>query len=468
MTQTQERSALDSSQPMPPQPSARVPKARLVKGLVGILLLAGLTGGGYLTYQQMQTQARQEARSRMQTVPAERVTLPVTISANGTIQAKQSTNVSPKSSGRLKSLLADEGDRVGAGQVLAYMDDSNLQGQLLQAQGTLAAAQANLAKVRDGNRPEDIAQAQSRLRSAQVSLGQAEADLQRYQQLYTEGAISAQALSQYRTTRDNAREAMNQAQQAFQLLQAGSRREDVAQAQAQVIQAQGSLKTIEAQIEDTVIRAPFSGIVTKKYSDPGDFVTPTTSGSDVSSASSSSILALASTYQAVANVAETDINRIKIGQSVTLQADAYPDQTFQGRVAQIAPQATVEANVTSFQVKVDLTDPRRLLRPGMNVDVKFNAGQLNDVVVVPTVAIVRQQNGSGVMVLGATGRPQFMPIETGVTVGRQTEVKSGLDGDEKVLISVPQTRSPSGGSSGPLSPRLPGGNRNQGGGPPPP
>lgn len=467
MTRTQEPTSLDSAEPVVLEPlPERVSKRRWTKWLIGLLVVGGLAGGGYLTYQQMQANARQAARSQLQTVNADRVALPITISANGTIQAKQSTNVSPKNSGRLKTLLVEEGDRVQTGQVLAYMDNSNLQGQLLQAQGTLAAAQANLVKVETGNRPEDIAQAQSRLRSAEVGLSQAEADLQRYQSLFAAGGISSQALSQYRTTRDNARESVNQAQQALNLLRAGSRQEDVAQAQAQVLQAEGSLKTVQTQLEDTIIRAPFSGIVTKKYADPGDFVTPTTSSSDVSSASSSSILALASTYQAVANVAETDIRQIKVGQPVTIKADAYPDQTFQGKVAQIAPQATVEANVTSFQVKVDLTTPNQLLSSGMNVDMTFKAGTLNDVVVVPTVAIVRQLEGTGVMVLGNGGRPQFVPIETGVTIGRQTQVKSGLEGNEKVLVSVPQRRSQQ-GNNAPFAPGMPGGGMRRGAGGPP-
>lgn len=457
---------LDSPQPATFQPASRsVVKPRLMKWLIGLLILGGLSGGGYLVYSQITTNARQEARRQQQTVAVERVTLPVTISANGTIQPKQSTNVSPKSSGRLKTLLVDEGDSVQAGQVLAYMDDSNLQGQLIQAKGQLEAAQANLEKVAVGNRPEDIAQAQARLRSAQTSLSQAQSDLNRYQQLYTAGGISAQSLSQYRTTRDTAQASVQEAQQALKLLQEGSRQEDIAQARAQVTQAQGNLKTIQSQIEDMVIRAPFSGIVIKKYADPGDFVTPTTSGSDVSSASSSSILGLASTYQVVANVAETDISRIKQGQSVTVTADAYSNKTFKGTVAQIAAQATVTSNVTSFEVRVDLTDPQKLLRPGMNVDAEFDAGKLNNVVVVPTVAIVRQQNGSGVLVMGQNGRPRFTPIETGVTVGNQTEVKSGLEGNEKILVSAAQPRSRQQSGNRSILPGLGGGgSRSMGGG----
>ncbi|WP_199320376.1 efflux RND transporter periplasmic adaptor subunit [Leptolyngbya sp. FACHB-261] len=456
---------LDSHQSVAFKPSGKgLLNPTLIKWCIGLFVLAALAGGGYLVQRQMAVASRQEARRQMQTVPVERASLPITITANGTVQAEQSTNVSPKTSGRLRRLLVNEGDEVQSGQILAYMDDSNLQGQLIQSKGQLASAQANLQKVIAGNRPEEIAQSRSRLRSAEASLNQAQFDFQRNQQLYQEGAVSAQALDTARTARDNAQAAVDEQQQALRLTQVGSRPEDISQARAQVTEAQGSLRTVQTQIADTVIRAPFIGIVTSKYASPGDFVTPTTSGSSVSSATSSSVLSLASNYQVIANVAETDIGKIKIGQLVNIQADAYSGQAFKGKVAQIAAQATVETNVTSFKVRVDFADPQKLLRPGMNVNAQFDVGKLNNALVIPTVAIVRQQNGTGVLVMTEAGRPRFRPVETGVTVGNQTEVRSGLTGNEQVLVSAPRqpSQSRSGGPS--LLPGFGGGPSGSGGG----
>lgn len=208
--------------------------------------------------------------------------------------------------------------------------------------------------------------------------------------------------------------------------------------------------------QDTVIRAPFSGIVTEKFADPGDFVTPTTSGSSVSGATSSSILSLASTYQVVANVAETDISKIKVGQLVTITADAYTDKTFKGKVAQVAARASVTSNVTSLKVRVNFTDSETLLLPSMNVNAKFDAGKLNNVLVVPTVAIARQSNGTGVQVLTENGSTRFVPIKTGVTYGNKTEVRSGLQVNEKLLVSAPSD-SKKGGSPRAMGSRPPGG-----------
>lgn len=418
-------------------------KRGITKWLLGILVLCLFTTGSYNVYRQIFVIPRQEEKQRAQTIPVEKLNLSISVTANGTVQPERSINVSPKTSGRLKSLLVQEGDAVKQGQIIARMDDANFRGQLLEAQGQLASAQANLQKLIAGNRPQEIAQAQAQLRNAQANLRQAQQTFQQDRKLYTTGAISQRDLDTSLAERDKAKASVAQAQQALALQQVGFRAEDIAQARAQVLQAQGRLQNIQTQIDDTVIRAPFSGIVTRKFADPGAFVTPTTAGSEVTSATSSSILSLAANNEIVANVAETDIAKLRVGQKATIRADAYPRQTFQGKVKQIAVASTIEQNVTSFEVKTTiLSDAAQLLKAGMNVDVEFNAGELKDALVVPTVAIVRQEKGTGVLVAGPDNKPIFTPITVGVTANDKTEVKSGLQGTERVFVSFPDGTRP--------------------------
>jgi len=418
-------------------------KIRLSRWLL-ILLTLGLLGtGAYVAYSQMTNAQRQERQRRMQTATVKAESLTLTIAANGIVQPERSVNVSPKSSGVLKELLVREGDRVQQGEILARMDDSNLQGQLTQAKGQLAAAQAGLQRALAGNRTQDIAQAEAQVRDAQAALRQAELVFQQNQQLFQTGAVSQREFNTSLADRDRAVAQLNQAKQALSLQQAGSRPEDIAQARAEVTRAEGQLQTVQSQINDTIIRAPFSGIVSRKFADPGSFVTPTTSGSAVSSATSSSILSLAANNQVVAKVAETSIPRIKLGQSVTVQADAFPEQSFTGRVTQIATQSTVEQNVTNFEVKMSVNDPRNQLKAGMNVNVQFNVGQLDKALVIPTVAIVRQEEGTGVLLVGRDGeRSRFQPIKTGITVENQTVVTEGLQAGQQVLLSFPPGERP--------------------------
>lgn len=460
------------------------------------LLAAGILGtGGYFAYNQFTASQRRDARRRVQTVTVDRVDTAITISANGTVQPAQLVNVSPKSSGVLRQLLVKEGDRVVTGQVLARMDDSNLQGQLIQAQAQVANAQANLNKLESGNRPQEIAQAQAQLAAAQANLDQlvagnrpqeiaqarsqltaAEANLQQAQlnfnqnqRLFTSGALSQREFDTSRTALSTARAQVEQAQQAvnlqqtgsrpeeiaaaraqveqlrqaLSLQQAGSRSEDIAAARAQVLNAQGQLKTVQTQINDTILRAPFSGVVARKFADPGAFVTPTTSSSAVSSATSSSILALAATNQVIAKVPETSISRIKVGQRVTIDADAFPGKPFSGTVVQVATQSTVDQNVTNFEVKTSIDDRQNTLQAGMNVSVKFDVGKIANALVVPTVAIVRQAEGTGVLLSSREQeRPRFQRITTGATVEDKTIVESGLKEGDRVLISFPQGERP--------------------------
>lgn len=407
------------------------------KWLLSLLVLIPLAGIGYLAYNQIVVVPKQQAKAKIKTAAVERSNLPITISANGTVQPQQSVNVSPKTSGILKQLLVKEGDFVQQGQILAYMDDSNLQGQLRQAQGNLGAAEANLQRVLAGNRQQDITQAAAKLQDGQFALRQTEDDLQRNEMLYQAGAISQQALASAQTTRDRAQAQVQQFQAALALAQGGARPEDIDQAYAQVASSQGALQIIQTNINDTVIRAPFSGLVARKFADPGSFVTPTTTGSSVSSATSSSILAVASTNQVVAQVTEANIAQIRLGLATKIQADAYRGKIFTGQVTQIATQSDVVQNVTSFQVKASVLDPQRLLRSGMNVNVEFNAGELTNVLVVPTAAIVQQANAQGVFIVNDQGDSVFMPLRIGTTVNDKTEVKSGLTGNEQVLLSFP-------------------------------
>jgi len=412
-------------------------KPKLNHWLLVLFILIPIGGISYLVYNQVVTVPQQQAKNKIQTAPVERSNLTILVSANGTVQPQQSVNVSPKTSGILKQLLVKEGDAVKEGQILAYMDDTNLQGQLLQAQGNLAAAEANLQKVIGGNRQQATAQANAKLQDSEFALRLAENDLQRNQSLNREGAISKQAYDTALTTRDRAQAQVKQDLEALDLSQAGSQQEDIDEASAQVMAAQGSLQVIQANIDDMVLRAPFNGTIGRKFADPGAFVTPTTSGSAVTSATSSSILSLASANQIVAQVAEANISQIRLDLEATIQVDAYSGKSFTGKVTQIATQSDVTQNVTSFQVKTSVPDPEGLLRSGMNVNVQFKAGELTNVLVVPTGAIVEQNGAQGVFVANDKGGSAFVPITVGTTVNDKTEVKSGLTGTERVLLSFP-------------------------------
>jgi len=411
--------------------------------VTGAVLVALALGAGALGFWQTQGRKERAATLESQTAVVIRKDVQVTVSATGTIRPLTPVNISPKEPGRIVAINVDQGEAVQRGQLLARMDDSNLQGELLGARGKLAAAEANLQKMEAGSRPEEIRQARENLRDAEAQMIAIQSAYRSNQTLYEAGAIGRVTFDASRSQYLSLQERINALRAQLDLVQAGFRREDIAAARAQVTQARGALQTVRTQIADTEIRAPFDGVITQKYADVGAFVTPTTSASSTSSATSSSIFALAGALEGLANVAETDIGAIYRGQPVDLQVDAFPGRVFQGKVRLIAPESVVVQNVTSFQVRIRLEDPDRAkLLSGMNFTASFLVGQHPNALLIPTTAIVSQERGTGVFVPGANNKPTFQPIRVGTTVGTESEVLSGLKAGERVFITFPGRRPP--------------------------
>ena len=205
--------------------------------------------------------------------------------------------------------------------------------------------------------------------------------------------------------------------------------------------AQGQLQAVEVQLGDTQVRAPFDGIVTQRFASEGAFVTPTATASDVTSATSTAIVAIASGLEVVAEVPEADIGSIEGGQSVEIQADAVPEEIFEGEVRLIAPEAIERQNVTVFQVRVQLLTGLDQLRSNMNVNATFVGNTLEAALVVPAVSIITQGGESGVLVPDEDDRAQFEPVVLGAPVGDRIQIIDGLEAGDRVFIDLPPGQS---------------------------
>jgi len=432
----------------------------LIPWIIGVAVLIG----GYWAWTVFSsgTQAEKIDVETM-TAPVVQEDITVKVSATGIIKPITPVNISPKQSGKLQALYVDQGQRVKRGQLLARMDSSDLQGNLLQAQGTLAAAQAALRKAIAGNRPQEILQVQATVRDAQAQLVVARQQHLRDAKLLSLGATSQSAFDQSLAQLNSTAARLKSAQQLANLAKLGTRKEDIDLARANVVQAQGALKTVQTLINDTIIRAPFDGTITQKYANAGAFVTPTTTASSTNSATSSSILAIAGALEAVINVAESDIRQVFPGQMVQLSVDAFPGQVFLGKVRLVAPEAVIVQNVTSFEVRVSLQDPKNQLRSGMNLNGDFIVGDVKNALLIPTTAIVSRKGSTGVLVYNPTAQDnqksnKMRPIKVGVVVDDKAQVLSGLKLGERVFTTFPTSRKPndqaqsSGGAFGSSSP----------------
>jgi HlyD family secretion protein len=380
----------------------------------------------------------QETEDSSKLVAVTRKTLKTTITAAGAVRPVKTVNISPKTSGRLARLFVEQGDRVVKGQVLAEMDRSDLEGRLQEVEGTIAQAKARLDRLREGTRTEQVGQAQARLESLKVGLTLSKSRYKRNQELFATGAISQDALDAARVAYEQAQAQVRESSKNLEELKRGPRRQEISEAQAQVQQAQGQRAVIQSQLNDTILRAPFAGVVTQRYATEGAIVTPTTTASTTASATSSSIVTLAGTLEVLADVPEAEIGAILPEQKVEVRSEAFPEQVFAGVVRLISPEAVVVQNVTSFQVRVRLL-PQSKLRSGMNVTALFVGRSILNALAVPTVAIVTGQGKTGVLIPSTDPeKPKFVPVTIGPTSGQETQIIQGMTEGQKVYLDLPK------------------------------
>lgn len=364
-------------------PGAKPSPTRSRRPLWIALLVAAVLLAGLGLWQRQRTAVKRDVAPF--TVVARSGVLPGVVSATGELDAMVRVNVSPKRQGVLKALYVDEGMQVKAGQALAVMDSSDLQERLQELKANLRSAQAELQRSRS--------------------------ELSFNEPLYRSGAISLSDINRFRADYEVRRMAVKAA--ADRLAQRRVERDEL------------------------VVRAPFDGVISQRYADPGAFVTPTTTASTSLGATSSSIVEVARGLEVIAKVPESDIGRLRLGMPASVRVDAFPDQRFAAVVRQIAPRAVKTNNVTSFEVKLALQEPAPQLRIGMTADIDFQTGQLQARTVVPTVAIVTEEGRPGVLVVGREQQPEFRPVELGASSGRNTQILSGLDPDTRVFIDQP-------------------------------
>ena len=352
--------------------------------LIGAGAAAVLVAAGGVIWSQGPGSNRSRQLSEF-TVTAERGSLPGVITASGELEAIRRVNVSPKRSGVVEALFVDEGDVVAKGQVLARMDAGDFQDRIDELSALERQARADYETKR--------------------------AEYLRNRQLVDIGAISASDLDSFRAAFISSKEALTAA------------RERIEQRQVE-----GSEK---------LIRAPFSGVITERFAEPGSFVTPTTAASTNAGATSSSLVELSEGLEVAAKVPESDIGRIRVGQDASVRVDSFPDQLFPARVRDIAPRALKTDNVISFEVELTLIDPPPSLRIGMTADVNFQTGRTPESTLVPTVAIVTEKGQSGVLLVGKDDEPTFQPVQLGASSGDKSAILSGVKPGTRVFIDLP-------------------------------
>jgi HlyD family secretion protein len=268
-----------------------------------------------------------------------------------------------------------EGDRVRAGQELARLDQAELRSRRQQAVAQLAAARALLTELERGSRSQEVQQGRDALTAANQRLADAQRDLERTRRLFEGGAVSREALDKAQLAFDVAQSQRDQAAQQLQLLEVGPRPERIEAQRATVAQAGAALQQSDAMLANSVIRAPFDGVVSVKDREIGETV-----------AAGAPVLTVTNLNDRWVRIyiPETRIGAVHLGQPATITADTYQDRVYRGAVSFIASEAeftprnvqTADERVKLvYAVKVRITaDSTYDLKPGIPADVQLTAG----------------------------------------------------------------------------------------------
>ncbi len=280
------------------------------------------------------------------------------VSTTGTLQAVTTVQIGSQVSGNISYLGADFNSIVKQGQIIARLDPSLLQAQLEQSRANVLRSQA------------DVAQSEANLGRARVVLLDAQQKYARARQLEAKGLAPQADLDAAKIAVDSAQSSLQSAEAAL-----NSSKATVGQSQANFNQAQVNL-------DHTIITSPVDGIVTQRSVDVGQTVAASMQAPTLF------IIAVDLTkLQVSANIDEADIGRIRPGQRATFRVDAYPEDTFEGTVAQVRLQPVVVQNVTTYATIINAPNSDLKLRPGMTATLRVEVSQKTDVLRVPSAAL---------------------------------------------------------------------------------
>jgi HlyD family secretion protein len=289
------------------------------------------------------------------------------ISGSGIIEADE-VEVAAETSGKIRVFRVEEGSSVKRGDIIAEIDRSTLELQLEQAKAGMNLAYFQLQDLLSGARPEDIEQSRQAVIQAEENLRVAEDDFNRLSALFKSGSATSKQLEDSRARYISAQAQQKSALQAMKKLENLARPQEIKQAEARLEQARVSVKLVQKQLDNSTIKSPIDGIITKKVRQEGDFAIPGTI---------LCTMADLNTVHLTIYVSEVDLGKIELHEEAHISIDSYPERAFSGRIVYISPVAQfTPKNVQTrdervklvFGVKIQIDNREGIFKQGMPAD----------------------------------------------------------------------------------------------------
>ncbi|MBV9407056.1 MAG: efflux RND transporter periplasmic adaptor subunit, partial [Acidobacteriaceae bacterium] len=351
---------------------------------------------------------------------AKRQSIEQVITAEAILYPVKQANVIPKISAPVARFLAQRGDHVRSGQLVAVLEDRDLVAASQESRELYRQAQANFENTRAATMPEDLTKAQTDVTSARQAFEAAKTVYDNRVALVREGALAQKLVDDAKVAMVQAQSQLETAEQHLKSLETVGRPEQLKSAQAQMDAANAHYQNAAAQVAYAEVRSPLTGIVSDRPLNIGEMA-----------ASGSAVLSIVDISRVIAraNVPVNEAAAIQVGRPATI---AVAGDTLAGKVTVVSP--AVDPNTTTVQVWVEAPNPGEHAKPGATVQISIDARQIQNAVVVPVSALLSSdEGGDKVMVAGSDGLAHEHKVEVGVRSGDDVQILSGVNPGEQVI-----------------------------------
>lgn len=370
----------------------------------------------------------------------------------GRVVAFEETPILSKLPGYVESVQFDIGDKVTKGQVLLRIHAPEYQNQLEQKRGLLGQAEAQIiqaeaalvaAEAASNSSKSMVAQAEAGIGRTDAEFSRWDSELQRIRQLVSKGSVTPkladETLNQYQSADAARKEALASIESAKARQREGeanvlTAKADIEAAKAKAKVAQADIAQAETMLTYTELAAPFDGFVTSRHVDAGHYVQPAGTNSVqplMTIANVSRVRVFVSVPESEAAWVDAGFGDANAGDPVTIFSPSLPDGKIVSRVTRTSLQLDPQSR--SLSTEIDLENSNLALLPGAYVTTRLLLEQRDNVITLPTGAIVKATDGTKCCVI-VEGKIQHRPIELGLRAGDEVEIKSGLDGSELVVM----------------------------------
>ena len=356
---------------------------------------------------------------------AEQFDVSLTIRATATLFPREQASLAARTASPIRELRARKGDSVTAGQVLAVLENHDLQAQRQEAEAAVMEAQANLEKISSGTVVLDVERARGQVAIAEAALNQAQKNYDRRAELFSQGAIAQRDLLLSQTELAQAKTAFDVATKTLELLEHQSSGRDIRQAESHLAQAKARLQLIEAQLQFTELRSPFAGSITEQFLYPGDMAKPETP--------IFTVMDLSLVF-ARAQVPEEQTGSIQLGQQGFFTPTGQDQSQFEGRINLV--NNAVDTVRRAVEVWCEISNRSRQLRAGEFGTLSIITGIAPQSVVIPLAGIqfVGGSHEGWVMIVDEKHNAHKTEIKAGEIFDGKAQITQGLKGKELIIV----------------------------------